>query len=35
MRTAARELGDALIIVAVLGRFFALVAVMLVERRFR
>ena len=34
MGTAAREVGDALIVVAVLGRFFALVAVMLVERRF-
>jgi hypothetical protein len=34
MGTAVREVGDALIVVAVLGRFFALVAVMLVERRF-
>ena len=35
MQTAAREVGDALIVIAVLGRFFALVAVMLIERRFR
>jgi hypothetical protein len=35
VQTAARELGDALIVVAVLARFFALVAVMLIERRFR
>ena len=34
VRTAAREVGDALIVIAVLGRFFALVAVMLIERRF-
>jgi hypothetical protein len=34
VQTAAREIGDALIVVAVLGRFFALVAVMLIERRF-
>ena len=34
VQTAAREIGHALIVVAVLGRFFALVAVMLIERRF-
>jgi hypothetical protein len=35
MQTAARGVGDALIVIAVLGRFFALVAVMLIERRYR
>jgi hypothetical protein len=35
MHTAAREVGDALIVVAVLGHFFALVAVMLIARCFR
>jgi hypothetical protein len=35
VHAAARDIGDALIVIAVLGRFFALVAVMLIERRFR
>jgi hypothetical protein len=34
MHTAAREVGDAVIVVAVLGHFFALVAAMLVARCF-
>jgi hypothetical protein len=34
IQTAAREVADALIVIGVLGRFFALVAVMLIERRF-
>jgi hypothetical protein len=35
VHAAARDIADALIVIAVLGRFFALVAVMLIERRFR